>query len=153
MIGQEDSYLINGVQVKPASGTCSSYNIIYMFICKLCNTRIKCYVGRSTRPLHERTAEHRKNFYKVLRDPSIKFSDEYLANDCDTYSLASHLIDGHYIERREDFDLSYTVIILMNSSPSNLEMNEHLFVQKLRTIKPLGINACDPLGMPLLFKK
>ena len=39
-----------------------------------------------------------------------------------------------------------------NSSPSNLEVNEHLLIQKLITLKPYGINSCDPFGMPLLFE-
>ena len=53
---------------------------------------------------------------------------------------------------RSDFDSSYRVFILMNSSPTNLEVNEHKFIQKLRTLKPYGINSCDPFGMPLLYE-
>ena len=41
---------------------CSSYNIINVIICKLCN---KCYVGRSTRPLKTRVGVHRRSFYKL----------------------------------------------------------------------------------------
>ena len=95
--------------------------------------------------------EHRANFYKILNDPSLKHSDEYLREDSDTYSLGAHLVDEHGITNRPDFDLSYTVFILKNSSPRSLEVNEHLFIQKLRTLKPHGINSCDPFGMPLLF--
>jgi hypothetical protein len=58
----------------------------------------------------------------------------------------------YIISGKPDFDLSYnTVFILKNSSPRSLEVNEHLFIQKLRTLKPYGINSCDPLSMPLLF--
>ena len=150
MIGKEDSYTINGLKIRPAAGTCSSYNVVYIFICKLC--RQKCYVGRTVRPLHERVAEHRANYYKILNDPSIKFSDEYLGEDNDTYSLGGHLVDEHGLSSRIDFGLAYTVFILKNSSPRSLEVNEHLFIQKLRTLKPNGINSCDPFSMPLLFE-
>lgn len=150
MIGSDDSYSINGLKIRSAPGTCSSYNVVYIFMCNLCD-RKKCYVGRTVRPLHERVTEHRANFYKILNDPSLKHSDEYLREDSDTYSLGAHLVDEHGITNRPDFDLSYTVFILKNSSPRSLEVNEHLFIQKLRTLKPHGINSCDPFGMPLLF--
>ena len=151
MIGSEKSYRINGVKIKQAPGTCSSYNIIYLFICKLCPSPF-CYVGRTVRTLHERVTEHRANFYKLLKDPSLKFSDDFLKDDNDTFSLAAHLVDQHKLSDRSDFDASYNVFILKNSSPSNLEVNEHLLIQKLRTLKPYGINSCDPFGMPLLFE-
>jgi len=151
MIGSEKSYRINGVNNKQAPGTCSSYNIIYLFICKLCPSPF-CYVGRTVRTLHERVTEHRANFYKLLKDPSLKFSDDFLKDDNDTFSLAAHLVDQHKLSDRSDFDASYNVFILKNSSPSNLEVNEHLLIQKLRTLKPYGINSCDPFGMPLLFE-
>ena len=106
------------------------------------------------RPLHERVAEHRANFYKLLNDPTlIKFSDsEYLSEENDTYSLGGHLVDEHGLSNRTDFDLSYNVFILKDSSPNILEVNEHLFIQKLRTLKPYWINSCDPFSMPLLFR-
>ena len=151
MIGSEKSYCINGVKIRQAPGTCSSYNIVYIFICKLCPSPF-CYVGRTIRTLHERVTEHRANYYKLLKDPSLKLSDDFLSDDSDTYSLAAHLIDSHNLSNRPDFDASYNVFILKNSSPSNLEVNEHLLIQKLRTLKPYGINSCDPFGMPLLFE-
>ena len=61
-------------------------------------------------------------------------------------------MEHHGINSRVDFDLAYTVFILKNSSPRSLEVNEHLFIQKLRTLKPNGINSCDPFSMPLLFE-
>ena len=151
MIGKDDCYTINGLKIRPAPGTCSSYNLIYIFICKLCRQK-NCYVGRTVRPLHERVAEHRANFYKLLNDPTLKFSDEYLGEENDTYSLGGHLVDEHGLSNKTDFDLSYSVFILKNSSPKSLEVNEHLFIQKLRTLKPYGINSCDPFSMPLHFR-
>ena len=151
MIGRDDCYTINGLKIRSAPGTCSSYNLIYIFICKLCRHK-NCYVGRTVRLLHERVAEHRANFYKLLNDPTLKFSEEYLGEENDTYSLGGHLVDEHGLSNRTDFDLSYTVFILKNSSPKSLEVNEHLFIQKLRTLKPYGINSCDPFSMPLLFE-
>ena len=50
------------------------------------------YIGRTVRPLHERVAEHRANFYKLLNDPTLKFSYEYLGEENDTYNLGGHLL-------------------------------------------------------------
>ena len=121
-------------------------------MCKLCKTQKKCYVGRSIRPLHVRVKEHRGYFYDLLNDPSLKYSYDYLRDDCDNYSLGAHLVEDHNLTNRADFDLSYTVFILKNSSPRSLEVDEHLFIQKLRTLRPYGINKCDPFSMPLLFE-
>ena len=149
MIGTDSPHNINGVKIRPAPGTCSSYNVIYIFICKICK---KCYVGRTVQPLHERVTEHRNYYYDLLKNPDLKYSDVYLNDANDTYSLGAHLIDDHNLRNRTDFDPSYNVFILKNSSPSNLEEHEHLLIQKLRTLKPYGINSCDPFGMPLLFE-
>ena len=150
MISEKDEHSINGLNIKPAVGTCSSYNIVYIFICNLCKN--KCYVGRTVRPLHVRVREHRNKFYKLLRDPSVRLSDEFLNDTNDMYSVGVHLIDEHNLTNKLDFGPSYEVFILMNSSPSNLEDNEHKFIQKLRTLRPHGINSCDPFGIPLLFE-
>ena len=38
----------------------------------------------------------------------------------------------------------------MNSSPNNLDVNEHKYIHKLKSIRPFGINCNDPFGIPLL---
>ena len=152
LIGKEKSYKINGIKIKPAPGTCSSYNIIYIFICKICVTPRKYFIGRTVKTLLEQVAEHRANFYRLLYDASLKLSADFLQDNSDTFSLATHLIDDHKLVCKSDFDLSYNVFILRNSSPSNLEVNEQFFAKKLGTLKPYGINTCDPFGIPFLFK-
>ena len=63
--------LIVSMGIKQAPGNSSSYNLIYIFICRLCPA-LFCYVGRTVRTLHERVTEHRANFYKLLKDRSFK---------------------------------------------------------------------------------
>ena len=56
--------------------------------------------------------------------------------------MGGHLEDNHgIIYSRVEFDLAITVFILRNSSLRSLEVNEHLFIHKLRTLKPNGINS------------
>ncbi|KAL5249934.1 hypothetical protein ACHWQZ_G015868 [Mnemiopsis leidyi] len=57
---------VNNHRVRPARGSCTSYNIIYMFICSLCT---KPYVGRTVNQLNIRTNQHRSAFYKSKKNP------------------------------------------------------------------------------------
>ena len=142
MIATDDIYAINNIKIKPAPGTCSSYNLIYIFMCTACH---KNYIGRTTRFLRVRVNEHRHKFYSLLEKPELSSDD-----DSDAYSLGAHLVDDHNCKSRSDFNKFYEIFILMNCSPGTLEVNEHKFIQKLRTIKPFGINSSDPFGIPLL---
>ena len=65
MMGNDDSNTINGLKIRPAPGTCSSYYIIYIFICNLCSGKKKCYVGRTVRPFHERVTEQIYVYTKI----------------------------------------------------------------------------------------
>ena len=39
-----------------------------------------------------------------MKEPSWKYSDEFLKDDCDNFSLAAHLIDQHKLYNRSDLD-------------------------------------------------
>ena len=68
----------------------------------------------------------------------------------DDYSLGLHLIESHGCVERTDFKNSYRMFILDTCSPSTLEVNEHKFIQSLKSLRPNGINAVDPFGIPIL---
>ena len=56
----------------------------------------------------------------------IRFSDDFLSEESDVYnSLGNHLIEHHFLSDKADFGATYEVFIFINSSPSNLEVNEH----------------------------
>ena len=143
LIPVSDSFTINDLKVSSAPGNCSSYNVVYIFICNLCS---KIYVGRTVQALRSRVSAHRHNFYSLLANPSLNVNND----DDDTYSLGAHLVDEHNKLDRNDFNDCYNVFILLNCSPSSLEINEHKFIQKLKALKPFGINSVDPFGIPLL---
>ena len=113
-------------------------------MCKLC---IKKYVGRTVQFLRSRINGHRSKFYSLLNNPDLRFNN---SGDDDMYSLGIHLIDEHGCNDRGDFNKYYEVFIIMNCSPATLEVNEHKFIQRLKTLKPFGINSVDPFGIPLL---
>ena len=75
MIADQEQYTINGKKVRPVSGTCSTYNLIYCFFCTLCH---KPYVGRTVQKLNSRCNGHRAAYYKVLNLSKLPNFDIYI---------------------------------------------------------------------------
>ena len=142
LISTEPSVLINGQRAKSVAGNCTSYNVVYLFRCQLCHMS---YVGRTVQILRARVNEHRAHYYKLISDTSFVPEE----ND-DGFSLGKHLVECHNLRKREHLNQSYKVSILCNSSPRTLEIYEHRFIQRLKTLRPFGLNAVDPFGIPLL---
>ena len=107
---------------------------------------------RTIQKFHARVTEHRDLCYKLLDNPHLQFSDEVINDKFDHYSLGLHLINDHNCRDRSDFNKFYSVFILMNSSTSRLEVNEHRSMHKYRTLKRHGINSKDLFGIPLLIE-
>ena len=99
--------------------------------------------------LNERAGQHRRNFYEMLRDITNALVSEMYRKD-DEYTLGLHLIEDHGLCNKTDFENVYSVFILDTCSPNNLEIMEHRFIHSVRTLKPHGLNAVDPFGIPLL---
>lgn len=87
LIPTDHRFTINGIKLESAPGDCSTYNIVYLFMCRHCQ---KVYVGRTVQKLHFRVNGHRASYYKLLKSP-------HLVDNCDddTYSLGAHLIFDH----------------------------------------------------------
>ena len=75
----------------------------------------------------------------------------FIMDDMCIILSTGHLIDDHCCSDRNDFNNSYQIFILLNSSPRTLDINEHKWIQRLKTIKPFGINSVDPFGIPFLL--
>ena len=146
LISDKESFTINGNEIKPLCGDCTMYNIIYCFQCLHCE---KLYVGRSVRRLNIRVGEHRRYFYKILQDLNNILANN-LHRDEEDFSPAFHLIDDHNLIEKSDFAKSYRVFLLDSVSPKVLELTEHRYIHKLKTLKPFGINTQNPFSIPLL---
>lgn len=140
LISDQLSFCINGVTIKTAPGTCSSYNVIYLAICRLC---YMAYVGRTVQELKERIGQHRRAFY------AITDSKNYCNKFDDTYSMGYHLKEVHNFNDRPDFNDSFRFVIIENCSPKNIEKREHYFIHKLNTLRPNGINGMNPFSIPI----
>ena len=47
---------------------------------------------------------------------------------------------------------NYRFTVLEHCSPFNLDLNEHKWIQRLKCIKPFGLNSHDPFGIPLVLQ-
>ena len=146
IISEESTFSINGQKILVRSGSCTSYNIIYCVCCKHCG---KCYGGRTIQRLNERIGQHRSNYIDIISDLHSHLLDNSLC-DNDDYSLGFHLVRDHDLTSKSSFNESYEVFIIDICSPRTLEVNEHRFIHKAKTIRPFGINSQNPFSIPLL---
>ena len=106
-------------------------------------------MGRSVQRLSDRTGQHRRNFFAMLKNITNALTNDIYRKD-DEYSLGLHLIEDHGLSDRINFENSYELFLVDTCSPKNLEVSEHRYMHNLKTLKPHGLNAVDPFGIPLL---
>ena len=139
MSGNNEILGKNG-KVKTAKGNCKTKNIIYGATCKLC---VKNYVGKSTQPCHKRINGHR-HFQKKYSENQNIVNDVSNLIEKDKYSLATHLHKEHGIVGCMSLDDNYVFTILEKCTPKSLDVKEHLWIQKLRTITPMVLTYIIP---------
>ena len=100
-------------------------------------------------PCHKRINGHRDSLVKYVKNQNIINSITNL-EEKDMYSLAIHLHKENNVLVRTELD-NYEITILEKCTPSNLDTKEHLWIQKLKTLPPFGLNMYSPLGFPLLL--
>ena len=92
--------------------------------------------------------ERRRNFYQII-EKKVEPNSE--TEKCDDFALGAHLYN-HGFRDKHDFTKYFKVSILEVCSPKILEVQEHLFIHRLNTLSPFGINLSNPFSIPVLFK-
>ena len=77
---------------------------------------------------------HRHKFYDVL-----KHNDTESRDYDDDQVLGAHLVH-HGMSDKKDFDRNYRLFVLAQCKPTALRPTEQLWIDKLRTMKPFGLN-------------
>ena len=129
--------------INTAYGSCITRMLIYHTNCKICE---KSYVGKTVQILGDRINGHRNKFYDCLRGIT-----EDKDSDDDEYVLGRHLVLCHNLQSVGAFNENYRFTVLEHCSPFNLDLNEHKWIQRLKCIKPFGLNSHDPFGIPLVL--
>ena len=106
----------------PRNLNCRSKNVIYLWLCKLCEER-EAYFGRTTQKCQSRTSGHRGCF----TGEDGKWEDS---------ALSMHAKDVHQMQFSLDI---FTISIVKKVSPQQLRREEFKFIDKYRTIS-LGLN-------------
>ena len=136
----------NGRKFYTAPGNCLSRNILYAATCQLC---YKNYTGRSTQQHSSRNNGHRAKYIRYVKQVANGVAMNIGDLD-DEYSLGIHLHDVHGITDADGFDNNFRFTILENCNPRDIEKKEHIWIQKLRSLYPHGLNLNSPFGLPLL---
>ena len=72
-------------------------------------------------------------------------------DDLDSYALGIHLYKDHGLIDITSFDRCYDFYVLEHCTPRSLDLKEHLWIQKCKTLTPKGLNLSSPFGIPLLL--
>ena len=104
----------------PKHLNCKSKNVIYMWMCTLCEEK-EVYFGRTTQECHNRTTGHRNSFTEEKFDKS---------------ALSMHAKEVH----QTNFSLDiFRISVVSKVSPQQLGREEFRFIEKYRT-NALGLN-------------
>ena len=72
------------------------------------------------------------------------------SKDEDNYALGMHLYDEHGVEDERKFNKAYEVYILEVTQPKIIDVREHMWIHRLQSLSPFGLNLASTFGMPLL---
>ena len=105
-------------------------------------------VGKTTQPLHCRMNQHRWNFVNyVKKNGKVAMKT---AKDEDNYALGMHLFNDHKLQSETNFDDVYDLYILEVTQPRILDVREHMWIHRLKTLAPLGLNLASTYGLPII---
>ena len=134
----------NNKRLSTAKSCCKTRCVIYHASCHHCD---KCYVGKTIQPLNSRVNGHRGKFYDCLN-----FNGDRLDLDVDDdYALGLHLYMQHGSREGKEFNEGYEFTVLERCNPRNIDLKEHLWIQRMKCLKPYGLNSHDPFGLPIYF--
>ena len=66
------------------------------------------------------------------------------------FHINSYTLARHAYNHGMTLDELFKFCILEHASPSVIHIKEHFWIQKLRTLSPIGLNSTDPFGISLL---
>ena len=64
----------------------------------------------------------------------------------DEQIVGAHLVHEHGLKRRTDFNRSYRLFVLALCNPVSLRTTEQLWIDKLKTLHPFGLNQKSSVG-------
>ena len=120
--------MVNGIPVVvPQHLNCKSKNVIYLWVCRLCNYK-EAYFGRTIQKSHNRTSGHRGSFSEDKWEKS---------------ALSMHARDVH----QTNFSLDiFTISVVKKVSPQQIRREEYKFIDKYKT-NSFGLNRYKSLGV------
>ena len=92
-------------------------------------------------------SQHKYDFGKVIEKG---ISNINLSDISDSYALGLHLYKDHGINIPQSFDNYYSFSVLEHCTPRMIDLKEHFWIQKCKSMYPRGLNLSSPFGIPML---
>ena len=137
---------IGNRRIKLTEGNCKSGNICYFAKCQICD---KPYTGRTVELIHKRINGHRKYYKEILKNAENGTNQEIDSNS-DLWMLGLHLHLDHGLTDPDAFDKYMKFGILEVVNPTEIEKKEYIWMHRLNTFQPTGLNIEYPFGIPFL---
>ena len=128
---------VTGETFRTPPGNCKTTKCIYAAECRLCMIQ---YTGKTTNRVQKRICGHRSHVTGFIAEND---DDE---DDSDEKALAEHLFSEHGINDVSTFNESFSFTIL-EVNPKNLQKCEQMWVNRLVTLYPFGLNRDKPCGV------
>ena len=106
-------------------------------------------MGKSTQAEHKRVSGHMFDMKKYVNNPQVADNNDE-GNNKDRYSLAIHLHREHGIQSVQGLDEHYEFTLLEKCTPKSIDLKEHMWIQRMKSLAPFGLNLNSPLGFPLI---
>ena len=128
-------------------GDCKSTCIIYAASCIKCNNN-NVYIGKTLQRLNQRVNGHRSRYYALSRgERNLVGAPSLVGVEVDdTNILGAHLVINHGCRLRSDFNESYRFDVIRRCNPNELRKNEQFYIDKLRTLRPFGLNQMESIS-------
>ena len=124
-----------GKRYHTPAANCQSKMLIYVAECLICE---KQYTGKTTCKLQTRISGHRSHINKTTKTILL---------DTDEAALCEHLKTHHQpATYTELFNINYSFTVVQ-INPPDLEKCEQLWVSRLVTMEPFGLNIEKPQGV------
>ena len=121
---------------------CKARCLVYAAECSICHIQ---YVGQTTTALRQRINGHRSWMNKEKDNDAVESQDRFKRED--EAVCANHIKISHGCHTASEFNSVYKFTVLTLNPAAGLDKAEQLWISKMVTMAPFGLNIDKPCGV------
>ena len=133
---------VSGKTFTVPDANCKARCLIYAAECSLCNMQ---YIGQTTTALRQRINGHRSWMNKEKDKDVVESEDRFRRED--EAVCANHIKTSHGCKTTSEFNSVYKFSVLTLNPAAGLDKAEQLWISKMVTMVPHGLNIDKPCGV------